>query len=667
MTTCNNCSTCNANDSTLPSRYRVGKAVLVGNLNVGKTELFSCLTGVEAHSANVPGTTVSIPAACMMHSELIIHDTHGTYSLFANNVDEVASRDALLMEHHPDDALGIILTADAKNLKRSIALALQYGEYSFPMMLVVNMMDEAPSRGIQIDVPKLSELLGIDVFTTVAREGLGISDVAEGLAGMRIPPQLMTYSPRVEQFIDLIKKLVQSSPVSPRILGVLLLAGDPGVEKFLQREFGPGMLGQLKDLVEDFRREDPGQLAVTFGNLYLKKAEQIASAVITVDPAPRHPFARVLGEWCIQFSTGIPIALLVLLGMYLFVGSFGATFLAEHIEENLFRERLIPWTTALLQPIPNAFIRDLLTDPDFGVLPTGVFLALGLVTPVMFCFYLAFGLLEDTGYLSRLSILLDRTFRMMGLNGKGVIPLLMGFSCVAMAILTTRILDTKKEKNIASFLPFLAVPCAPQLAVMLTILDRMPFTATLTVFGLIILQILAAGFLANKVLPGVRSPLLLEIPPLRFPKPKMLLRSAAYKTFSFIKEAVPVFILASVVIFVFQRIGGLQLLISALKPLTNTLLGLPEDSVQVFIKTMVRRESGAAELLTLSKHYTNLQLVVCLLVMTLMVPCINSVIVLYKERGTKTATVMVVTVMVWAILVGTMANHGFVWLGITFQ
>jgi len=305
-------------------------------------------------------------------------------------------------------------------------------------------------------------------------------------------------------------------------------------------------------------------------------------------------------------------------------------------------------------------------DPDFGVLPTGVFLALGLVLPVIFCFYLAFGVLEDSGYLPRISILLDKLLRLVGLNGKGVITLAMGFSCITMAILTTRLLDTEKEKNIASFLLFLGFPCAPFVAVMLIILKMMPLAATVTVFGLIAVQVLAAGYIANKVLPGARPSFIMEIPPMRVPKPLQIVKRAALKTYFFMKEAVPVFILASALIFAFERVGGLDMLERISRPLISTFMGLPEKSVQVFIKTIVRRESGAAELEHLSSVYTNLQLVVSLLVMTFIAPCINSTIVLFKERGIRTATVIMITVMVYAVFMGSVVNHFCRLFGITF-
>jgi len=194
----------------------------------------------------------------------------------------------------------------------------------------------------------------------------------------------------------------------------------------------------------------------------------------------------------------------------------------------------------------------------------------------------------------------------------------------------------------------------------------MPFSATLTIFGIIFTQTFIAGFAANKIIPGQGSPLIFEIPPMRLPKPVQVIRSAAQKTYFFSKEAIPVFLYASLFVFLFERIGGLEFAEHLLRPLTNTLMGLPEKSVQVFIKTIIRRESGATELEHLSGVYTNLQMVVNLLVMTFLTPCINSILVLFKERGRRTAALIIGTVVVYAILLGSLVNHICLALGITF-
>jgi ferrous iron transport protein B len=444
------------------------------------------------------------------------------------------------------------------------------------------------------------------------------------------------------------------------------MAGDSGIEEYIEGMFGPGMLKQLKDLADEYRNEESLSSSILLTNLYAKRAEQIVKDIQKVKPPAKSLFITKFGDWCTQLSTGVPIAIAVSYIMYLFVGSFGATFLVDTINTTIFEGFLIPWVTELVDHLPNAFIRDMIVDPDFGVLPTGVFLALGLVAPVLFCFYIAFGILEDSGYLPRISILLDKLLKNIGLNGKGVIPLVMGFSCVTMAVLTTRMLDTEKEKNIASFLLFLAMPCAPLLAVMLIILDKLPISATLTVYGLIFLQILIAGFIADKILPGMRTPLLMEIPAIRLPKVGQILKMSFSKTYFFMKEALPVFIMASLAIFLFHRMGGLRMLEQIAGPFLGKLMGLPEKSIQVFIKTMIRREIGATELEHLGYMYTNLQLVVNLLVMTFIAPCINAIIVLLKERGIRVCAAIIGTVTVYAIIVGSIVNHSCRLLGITF-
>lgn len=665
LQTVTRCPSCEEKRAVL-SPARKGLAI-VGNMNVGKSTLFARICKIDTSCRiNFPGTTVSFKRGRVTGTDITVFDTPGILSIFSSNEDERVSRDVLLPRQKIGDVSGIILVADAKNMRRSLAIALQYAEYGMPMLMVVNMMDEAESRGIEIDHARLAGLFGIDVLPTVAREGIGVSRVIDSLDRLRPPKEMIRYPARVTEYLEIVAKLLGETDFPARLTGLLLLVGDRSTERYVAGNFGDAMLTQLRDLAGEYNRENAGDFEVELRNLFNHKAEQVASQVQTIEPPLKSSAVIAFGDWCTRLSTGIPIAIGVLVLMYLFVGSFGATFLVDTINGTLFNGILIPWIDKLLEPIPIVFVRDLLMDPDFGVLPTGVFLALGLVLPVIFCFYLAFGVLEDSGYLPRISILLDRVLRLVGLNGKGVITLAMGFSCITMAILTTRLLDTEKEKNIASFLLFLGFPCAPFVAVMLIILKMMPLAATVTVFGLIAVQVLAAGYIANKVLPGARPSFIMEIPPMRVPKPLQIVKRAALKTYFFMKEAVPVFILASALIFAFERVGGLDMLERISRPLISTFMGLPEKSVQVFIKTIVRRESGAAELEHLSSVYTNLQLVVSLLVMTFIAPCINSTIVLFKERGIRTATVIMITVMVYAVFMGSVVNHFCRLFGITF-
>jgi ferrous iron transport protein B len=663
--TLKHCPECQTKSSLQSASQKPGIAI-VGNMNVGKSSLFSWLCETEAASMNFPGTTVSLAAGEIKSLEATVYDTPGIYSLFSANEDEVVSRDILLPQQSFTPISCLLLVADAKNMKRSLAIALQYAEYGLPMLIDINMIDESAARGIETDFEKLSGILGIDICTSIAREGIGVRKILTKLKSPRIAKKLVNYPDWINNFLDIIEKICRDSDISPRVIGLLLLAGDKSIEGYLEKKFGSELLEEIKGLATDYRKEDTETFRALIVNLYNKKAEQIVKEIQEVEPPLKNPLLVTFGDMCTQLHTGVPIALAVLFLVYLFVGSFGATFLVDTINGAIFEGFLIPWTAKLLEPVPSQFFRDMFVDPDFGILPTGVFLALGLVMPVLFCFYLVFGILESSGYLPRLSILLDKVFRKMGLNGKGVIPLVMGFSCVTMAILTTRLLDTKKEKNIATFLLLLGMPCAPLIAVMFIILDKMPFTATLTVFGIIFIQTFIAGFVANKIIPGQGSALIFEIPPMRLPKPMQVIKSAAHKTYFFIKEAVPVFVFASLFVFLFERVGGLEIAEDLLRPVIHNLMGLPEKSVQVFIKTIIRRESGATELEHLRGSYTNLQLVVNLLIMTFLTPCINAILVLFKERGQKTATLIIGTVIIYAILMGGLVNHICLALGITF-
>ena len=640
---------------------------IVGNMNVGKTCLFNALCGSNIHSINMSGSTVSIESGSIRGTAVHALDTPGIYSIFSSNEEERMCRDILLPGNADGAIAGIIVVADAKNMRRSIAIALQFAEYDLPMLMVINMIDEASSRGITIDAARLSELLGIDVCTTIAREGIGVRAVAAALSRMRVPNRLVTFPAPVETFLEGMGKLLISDAHYPRALGLLLLDGDLTAQACIERRFGSGMLERLKTLGASCAPDGRMPFNISMTNLYNRQAERIAAEVVSVEPPIKNSFIVTLGSLCTSLGTGIPIALIVLTLIYLFVGSFGATYLVDTINAEIFERYLLPLCKRLVAPIPYPFVRDMLVDPDFGLLPTGVFLALGLVLPVLLCFYIAFGFLEDSGYLPRFSLLLDKIFKKMGLNGKGVIPLVMGFSCITVAILTTRMLDTKKERNIATMLLLLGMPCAPLLAVMLIVLERMPFSATLTVFGILLAQTFASGWLLNKLLPGRAAGLLMEIPPLRIPKPLPVFKMAFVKTFHFIKEAVPVFILASLVVFIFERMGGLARLEILSMPLVHDVMGLPEKSVQVFIKTIIRRESGAAELMHVKSAYTNVQLVINLLVMAIMLPCINSAIVTIKERGATTAAVMMSAVMLYALVLGGALHFLFLYLGITFS
>ncbi|MEI8347160.1 MAG: ferrous iron transporter B [Pseudomonadota bacterium] len=644
------------------------KIVILGNINVGKTTLFVQLCNSNTKKFTYSDSTVSLTMGNVRGLSLSVIDTPGISSFFGGSEDEKISRNILISADADSPIQGAILVADAKHLKRAIVLVLQYIEYGIPLLLNLNMIDEIGPRGITIDRQALAELLQIEVTETVATEGIGIADLKSGLANLKVPTKMVKYPPKIEEFIELTTKLLApSSLTSIRGIALGILAGDSSIESYLVKTFGSGTFEQLKTLAEQCRKSEAVPMSALLMEIYNKVATTIVNQVQQVDPPLKNRKIENFGRLCTTPLTGIPVAILVACFMFLFVGAFGADFLVDTINTSFFGGVLIPWIQHLLLPWKDTFFWDLIIGPDFGILPMGIFLALGLVMPVLFCFYFFFGLLEDSGYLPRLSVLLDKLFRKIGLNGKGFLPVVMGLYCITMAILTTRMLDTKKQRIIATLLLLLGIPCAPMLAVLVIILGKLPFLATLTIISIIVGQIIVIGFLANKFLPGDKFSLLMELPPMRIPKPLRILKNSFFRTYFYMKEAIPVFIGASLVVFVFDKLGGLLVVEKVLHPIVLGLLGLPDISTTVIIKTLIRRESGAATLLHFSSNYTNLQLVVIFLVMLVLAPCINAMIVILKEHGRKVGFLMLAFVTTYALIIGTTVNQVCKLLSITFK
>ena len=195
---------------------------------------------------NFPGTTVSITAGKIKSSDMTVYDTPGIYSIFSANEDEVVSRDILLPRESFTPISTILLVADAKNMKRSLAIALQYAEYGIPMLLDINMTDEASARGIEIDYDKLSKILGIKVCTSIAREGIGVRRILTSLKSTQIPKRLVIYPEWVDNFINRVEKILGIQNISSRIIGLLLLAGDKSIEDYLAKRLGPERLQEIR-------------------------------------------------------------------------------------------------------------------------------------------------------------------------------------------------------------------------------------------------------------------------------------------------------------------------------------------------------------------------------------------------------------------------------------
>jgi ferrous iron transport protein B len=296
---------------------------------------------------------------------------------------------------------------------------------------------------------------------------------------------------------------------------------------------------------------------------------------------------------------------------------------------------------------------------EYGLFTMAVTYAFAIIFPIVTAFFLFFGLLEDSGYLPRLSVLSDRVFRVIGLNGRAVLPMVLGLGCGTMATLTARILDTKKERLLVSFLLTLAVPCSAQLGVVMAMLSGLSARAFILWFLIILFVLTTIGFFVSRLIPGQRSPFIQEIPPMRLLQIKNIFAKTIARLKWYLKEAVPLFILGTFILFISDKLGLLSWIERFLRPFIVTWLHLPKETTAAFIIGFLRRDYGAAGLYVLAKNglLDKIQILVSLVVITLFVPCIAQFFVTVKERGLRMAVLISTFVFLFAFLAGGIISH----------
>jgi ferrous iron transport protein B len=338
---------------------------------------------------------------------------------------------------------------------------------------------------------------------------------------------------------------------------------------------------------------------------------------------------------------------------------FGAGTLVNLLEVKLLGNIINPWLTDWVNGlIPIPLLADLLVG-QYGLWTMGMTYAVALILPIVTIFFLAFGIMEDSGYLPRLAALSNRLFQMVGLNGKAVLPMVLGLGCVTMATLTTRVLESKRERLLVTLLLALAVPCSAQLGVVMGMLAGISITATLIWGGVVLLVLLMVGWLATRLMPGERSPLLVELPPLRWPQFSNVLLKTLARLEWYIKEVIPLFLLGTFLMFLLDKTGILSILIRAGEPLVTGWLGLPPQTSAAFLMGFLRRDFGATGLFMMQAQglLNPLQVVVAMVTITLFIPCIASVMMIAKERGWRIALGMVIVIFPLAFLAGGLLNR----------
>lgn len=582
----------------------IQRVVLAGNPNVGKSVVFNALTGLYTNVSNFPGTTVDIPKGVLPDDKTIaIEDTPGVMGLSGLTDEETVAEAAIITA---DVVVNVI---NAASLGRDLFLTQQLLDYGLPLVIVLNQMDMAEATGQRVDTTKLADILGVPVIPTIATCNDGLASIPSAF---------------------------QSACI-----------GNPT----------PGAsASQGKDLQQ--LEADPAQRMHCYG-IRRQHVNAIVSQVVTNTTENqqsnwRQKVSHVLGQAFLHPVFGAFSLLVVLLALYQIVGVWVAGDIVDFTEGTIMLGWVVPAIQGVIANVfPTGSLGFNIMAGEFGVLTMSLQYIYGVLFPLVLGFYIYISVLEDSGYLPRIAVLSDTLLSRVGLNGRAIIPIILGFGCVTMATVSTRVLSSQRERTIASTLLAVTIPCSAQLAVIMALMASAGgLTGWLTYLGFLFAVFTGLGAALNAVLPGKSTPLLLDLPPVRLPQVNNVAKKTWVRTQAFIAEAAPLFVLGSAIVAVLDNTGLLKATETALAPLTVWVLDLPGETATAFVMGMVRRDFGAAGLLTLGATLTPAQVLTALMTITLFVPCIASAAIFWKERGWQEASTILIGSWVIAFGVG---------------
>jgi len=633
--------------------FRTNKIAVIGNPNVGKSALFNKLTKSYSLVSNAPYTTVSVLRSTIVinGNKYEIIDTPGIISLDVKSEDGLVTRN-ILIEESPQI---VILCMDASNIKRSLILAAQAAELEIPMIACLNFVDESRQRGIIIDRKKLEELLGVPVVETNAFEGRGIKELTRALPGAAVPLQpRISYKPFIENAMDELSECFPPDAVPADALLLLLLLKDHGIEQFITSQYGHKIFDAAAAIVARVHRDTPTEISRLIFEERNMWAETVSKKTTEAGPEPQGRYGQVISSLCRHHVCGWIILLGIIYCTYILVGSIGINILVPFFEQKIFA----PVLAGVAELIPWQVLRDFLVG-DYGILSTGFANAVGTALPILSMFFIILNILEDTGYIPNLCVLTNRFFQRVGLSGKAILPVILGFGCKTMATLTTKILESKKERFIAIFLIAFAIPCAPLLGMTLAVLALFPFSTFLIVFGVLVMAEITAGIALNKILKtDVSDDFIMEIPPIRLPNIKNLITKTYFRLKWFTVEAIPLFMAGACILFFLEKLHILTLIKKAFLPLLVTVLNLPISTVEVFLLCLLRKEAGAVMFLDLAQNQQldYIQIIVGVILINCFIPCFANIMAMIKLLGIKTALLMTLVITSFSAIIGVILN-----------
>jgi ferrous iron transport protein B len=611
------------------------KVGLIGNPNVGKSLIFHQLTGLGVEVSNYPGTTIDLQSGttCFQKEMIEVTDLPGTYSIEGDSEEEKIVRSFV----DSGEADVIVAVLDAGRLERNLYLLLQVAEYRRPMLVVLNMMDEAEKSGIRVDAGKLSSLLGIEVIPTVATQGKNTGSIISAvLSSARSPVVKVLYDIHIEAAVKSLKA-VHNLEWIEAVQALLGHAKEPDVRE---------AAAALSEEIERIHRMTVAQIIA--GNRH-HCAEHLADEVVQLRTPERGPDIDRLLTTRIP---GIPILIAILVGILLTVFVVGS-WLEEAIVTLI--------NTFVMQPFLAAGFPPLAEQLGVSII-LAIQAGFGIAFPFIFTFYLFIALLEDSGYLTRAAFLADRTLHRFGMHGQGIIPLVLGFGCNVPAIMSIRLLRTRRERLIASFLVTL-VPCSARTVIIAGLVAAfIGLAAAMSVYLFVMVIILITGLLLSRVTPGEQYGMILEMSPLRRPTVKNVLLKSWMRIREFLLVAMPLLIVASIILGLFQYSGLMAAFEEFIAPFSEAVLGLPSYATTALIFGILRKEMALETLVILAgtadlgSVLTMVQIYIFAVVSVLFVPCIATIAVLRKEIGTKMALVISAYTLAIGILVGAILN-----------
>ena len=639
------------------------RVALAGQANVGKSVIFNQLTGLHQHIANWPGTTVDKAEGTLYYKGLIMDviDLPGIYSLTHLSIEEKISRDYIAREK-PDIVVNVV---DATALERHLIFTLQLLELERPLVLVLNMMDLAEKYGIKIDVDALREELGVPVITTIATRGRGVAQILDAAIELHrtgYSPKKIRYGKEVEERVERLEAALGEIdlPYPRRWIALKLLEKDEEIWGLI-RERNPRVIELASELITELENIHGHDSSIIIANERACIASQIARRCIRI-VKPRKP---TLGDRFDEIAThpilGYVLAAIIFAGLFLIVFGVGGI-IAEIFEEYLSEIMRDAWVHVLgINPI---------SEVCWSAIESILFL-LGLAIPYILPLYFLTFLLENWGYLARVSFLMDSLMHKAGVHGKAVIPMLLGFGCNVPACLAARIMDTWRERIITILMTTL-VPCSAVTVVVMGLVGR--YLGASWVIGLYLLALLIAfilGSIASRILPGVPVELIMEMPSYKVPSIKTILTMTWIRLREYLEIAAPLIIAMGALVKVLEISGLLDLISSALSPVTSSWLGLPRETGILLIFGILRKELILTTLAALlgtidfSQALTPNQMITLSIVTILYIPCAATISVLLKETGAKTTLTIVLAEISLAILLGGIASKFLLTLGIS--